>query len=43
MRAESGGVVVESIDESLVTVTVNAILEDGTPVRGRMTVGGECP
>jgi len=42
VRAESGVVVIEAIDADSVTFTVDALLEDGTPVRGRMTVSRAC-
>jgi hypothetical protein len=38
-RAESGVVVIEA---SEVTFTVDAVLDDGTPLRGRMTVRSDC-
>ena len=42
VRAESGVVIIEAIDADSVTFTVDALLEDGTSVRGRMTVGRAC-
>lgn len=40
--AESGTVVIESIDTDEMTILVDAVLEDGSAVRGRMTIGREC-
>lgn len=43
LRGVSGTVVIESIDaDENVTLVVDAILEDGTPVRGRTTLGQVC-
>jgi hypothetical protein len=43
LRGASGTVVIESIDaDENVTLVVDAVLEDGTVVRGRMTLGREC-
>lgn len=42
LRGVSGVVEIEAIEGTDVTFSVDAALEDGTPVRGRLTLGLEC-